>query len=204
MPGDFGRCSPMARRRADEGKNGPVNLSVDDIEELLATGARRPVDDEADEGALTQLDHARQTAAALRLEAPHDDELVVAGLVHDIGHLLVGVRDAEHATAGAAAVREALGERVAGLVGRHVEAKRYLVGGESSYGGRLSAESVTSLVAQGGPMAPAERAAFEADPGAADAIVLRRADEAAKVDGLVVEGLGEWMEVVRRVHAHAG
>jgi len=64
----------------------------------------------------THLDHALQTASVLRAQFPDDPELAVAGLVHDIGHLIEGVGDAEHAVAGAAAVRVALGERV-GRVG---------------------------------------------------------------------------------------
>jgi predicted HD phosphohydrolase len=192
-----------------------VHLGVDDIGELLASGAAQPVSADGGEGnggdgrggggdGLTQLDHALQTAAILYRDAPHDDELVVAGLVHDLGHVLVGVGDAEHAAAGAEAVRGALGERVARMVGLHVEAKRYLVGSEATYLGELSAESVTSLMAQGGAMSSDERAAFEALPGSSDALVLRRADEAAKVAGLVVEPLGEWMRLVRRVHARLG
>jgi predicted HD phosphohydrolase len=180
-----------------------VHLRVDDIAALLASGATQPVSGDGGDG-LTQLDHALLTAAALRREVPHDDELIVAGLVHDLGHVLAGVGDAEHGAAGAEAVREALGERVAGLVGLHVEAKRYLVGSDAAYRGELSAESVTSLVAQGGAMSPDERVAFAATPGASDALVLRRADEAAKVAGLVVEPLGEWMRLMRRVHARIG
>jgi predicted HD phosphohydrolase len=131
----------------------------------------------------THLDHALHTAAVLRQLAPQDEELWVAGLVHDIGHLLPGVGDAEHAAAGAAAVREALGERVAALVGLHVEAKRYLVGSEATYGAVLAADSVASLATQGGPMSPEERAAFVATPHWADEVALRRADEGGKSMG---------------------
>ncbi len=151
----------------------------------------------------SHLDHALQTAAVLRSEVPDDLELAVAGLVHDIGHLLVGVDDAEHAGAGAAAMREALGERVAELVGLHVEAKRYLVACLDAYGGTLAADSVASLALQGGPMSAAEQAAFERLPDAQDALTLRRADEGGKVDGLVVVGLTEWVPLLRRVSASA-
>jgi predicted HD phosphohydrolase len=176
-----------------------TTLSIDEIEELLASGA-------ATSAAPTHspLQHALQTAADLRRQFPSDDELAVAGLVHDIGSLLPGVGDAEHARAGAAAVREALGERVATLVGMHVEAKRYLVASEATYEGALDAASVVSLARQGGPMSPEEQVAFADSPYAADAVVLRRADENGKVAGLVVAGLGEWMQVVRRVHLRAG
>jgi predicted HD phosphohydrolase len=172
-------------------------LDINDIERLLAEAAGQPV---VAGGTHSQLDHALQTAAVLRRQVPDDDELAVAGLVHDIGHLLPGVGDAEHAPAGAAAVRAALGERVAGLVGLHVEAKRYLVASEGAYGGELAADSVASLLEQGGPMTVKEQRAFAGLPLAPDAIVLRRADENGKVDGLDVGGLGEWLAILRAVH----
>jgi predicted HD phosphohydrolase len=190
------------------GKNGAVHprrLSVDDIAALLGSeAAGRPVEAGA---SFSHLDHALQTAAVLRDEGP-DEELAVAGLVHDIGHLLPGVDDAGHAEAGAAGVRDALGERVAGLVGLHVAAKRYLVAdgrGDRAgdvgggYGGGLSAGSVISLSMQGGPMSSDERAIFENSPLFQKAVALRRADDRGKVDGLVVDELGVWMAAVRRV-----
>jgi predicted HD phosphohydrolase len=181
-------------------ENGEVNLDSEDIERLLASGASRPVEvDAAQTMPFSHLDHALQTAAVLREQVPHDPELAVAGLVHDIGHLLPGVGDAEHAEAGASAVRAALGERVAGLVGLHVAAKRYLVARQEAYGGALAADSVASLALQGGPMSADELAAFERQPSFDDAITLRRADESGKVDGLVVRGLAEWMPIVRQV-----
>jgi predicted HD phosphohydrolase len=175
-------------------------LDVSDIEQLLASAAGRPV--EAGTGhshSHSQLDHALQTAALLQAAAPGDDELAVAGLVHDLGHLLAGVDDEAHAAAGAAAVRAVLGERVAGLVGLHVEAKRYLVASEAAYGRVLAADSVASLARQGGAMSPAECEAFVARRWADDAVVLRRADEGAKVAGLAVPGLDEWRGVLRRL-----
>jgi predicted HD phosphohydrolase len=186
-------------------ENGAVR-SIDEIVGLLAGAAHRPVlvdDGTGDPVALghSQLDHALQTAALLRQEVPGDDELAVAGLVHDIGHLLPGVTDADHADAGARAVRDALGERVAGLVGLHVEAKRYLVASEGGYQGELAADSVASLATQGGPMSAGEQSAFRALPLAADAVVLRRADERAKVEGLELPGLDAWAPTLHRVHA---
>ena len=184
---------------SDQPSDQRAHLSLDDIESLLESAAGRPVvvGEADDKMPFTQLDHALQTAAVLRQRRPGDPELAVAGLVHDIGHLLPGVGDAEHARAGAAAVRAALGERVAGLVGLHVEAKRYLVARQSTYEGDLAADSVASLVAQGGPMSSDEQAAYETLALADDALELRRADESAKVEGLVVTGLGEWMHLVR-------
>ena len=62
----------------------------------------------------------------------------------------------------------------------HVAAKRYLCATEPGYLGLLSAEPVRTLVWQGGPMKPDERAAFEALPHARDAVAVRRWDDAAK------------------------
>jgi predicted HD phosphohydrolase len=177
-------------------------LTLDEIEDLLAAAEVRRV--EVGDGSgrtlpFTHLEHALQTAALLRRRRPEDAELAVAGLVHDIGHLLPGVDDAGHAAAGAAAVRGALGERVAGLVGLHVEAKRYLAGGEGGYGVSLSDDSVASMVRQGGAMGVDEREAFHEVVWARDALVLRRADDAGKVAGLAVDGLDAWRPVLREV-----
>ena len=137
------------------------DLSVDEILDYVAAGAHHTLSPSL---AVTQLDHALQTAALLAQRHPDDTELAVAGLVHDIGHLLPGGRDETHAADAAAAVRAALGERVAGIVGLHVEAKRYLVATEGDYGGVLSGDSVVSLDRQGGALAAGEVAAFEALP----------------------------------------
>jgi predicted HD phosphohydrolase len=154
-----------------------VGLSADELIELLADsdGARL-----GPGLRVSQLDHALQTAGLLQRLNPDDPELAAAGLVHDIGHLLPGGRDETHAEDAAAAVRASLGERVSGIVGLHVEAKRYLVAVESTYGGALSTDSVTSLARQGGAMAAEEVAAFLARPFAADAVTLRKADDLGK------------------------
>ena len=85
------------------------------------------------------------------------------------------------------------------LVGLRVEAKRYLVARQDAYAGRLGADSVASLALQGGPMSRREQIGFERWPYAQEALLLRRADESAKVDGLVVPGLSYSMQSVRRV-----
>jgi predicted HD phosphohydrolase len=174
----------------------PEGLSVDEIVAVLASGADRSLSPKV---RASQLDHALQTAALLAREHPSDRELAAAGLVHDIGHLLPGGSDERHAAHGAAAVRPALGERVAGIVALHVEAKRYLVASEGGYGARLSGDSVRSLGRQGGVLSSAEAEAFLGLESAGDALVLRRADDRAKVDGLEVDGLDRWVPLLRQL-----
>ena len=147
------------------------DLDVDQMIEVLATGADFPLSPGVP---VSQLDHALQTAALLAHLHPGDDELAAAGLVHDIGHLLPGGTDEAHADDAARAVRRALGERVAGIVGLHIEAKRYLVATEAGYGGVLTNDSVVSLQRQGGAMTRGGRGGL---PGAA--VGGRRRDAAA-------------------------
>ena len=106
-------------------------------------------------------------AGALAEAAGAQGTLVVAALLHDIGHLL-GEDEDRH------------GEAVTEPVRLHVAAKRYLCAVDAGYYGLLSAESVRTLSLQGGPMSAAEAAAFAALPHARDAVAVRRWDDQAK------------------------
>ena len=101
-------------------------------------------------------------------------------------------------------MRDELGDRVAGLVALHVQAKRYLVATEPHYGDELAADSVASLTTQGGPMSPDEVAAFAMLPLAPAAVALRRADDSGKVEGLMVRDLGHWVPVLRGLSKRGG
>ncbi|MEV7343363.1 HD domain-containing protein [Streptomyces sp. NPDC093544] len=150
-------------------------------------------------------DHALQTAALLRRGHPADKELQVAGLVHDIGHLLRPGDDAGHADHAADALQPLLGERVSRLVRLHVAAKRYLA--TTSPGRGLSAQSALTLTVQGGAMTPLEAASFERDPFAEDAVTLRQADDAGKVVGLDAGVMEDWrtvLELVATQHSRLG
>ena len=170
-----------------------TEMTVDELVDLLESLGRAA--GEAD--GLSELDHGLQCAYELSIASPDDEELQIAGLVHDIGHQLGS--DEQHGRIGAERVRPLLGDRVAGLVEAHVPAKRYLVTTDASYGSVLSSGSVLSLARQGGALTLAEVAEFESRPFAADAVVLRRADDAAKVPGRVVPSLADWLPALRRV-----
>lgn len=155
-------------------------------------------DDDSSEGnGLTALDHHLQCAAVLAETHPEDRELQVAGLLHDIGHWLVPGRPELHGVVGGEYLRDLFSERVAALVELHVDAKRYLVSVEPEYRATLSEESALTLIAQGEAMGPDEVAAFQAKEYAADAVVLRRADEMAKVPGRKVPSLEAWVPVLK-------
>ena len=150
------------------------------------------------------LEHGLQCAYILVQRYPEDVELHVAGLVHDLGHVVAPdepTAPVAHGEIGAGFVRDLLGDRVARLTALHVPAKRYLVATDLAYGNRLSGGSTLSLVMQGGAMTPEEVADFEADPDARDAANLRRADEAAKVIGRVVPNLETWIPALEAVAA---
>ena len=137
--------------------------------------------------AINQLQHALQAAAlAEKDEAP--PATVLASLLHDVGHMIHklgedpaarGVDDV-HEELGAKWLAERFGPQVSEPVRLHVAAKRYLCTVESDYFGKLSPDSVRSLELQGGLMSADEVEAFRGNPFHAEAVRLRRYDEAAK------------------------
>ena len=92
--------------------------------------------------------------------------------------------DLRHEVVGADLLAAVLPPSVTEPIRMHVEAKRYLCAVDPTYAAGLSAGSQRSLAAQGGPMTEAEAVAFTTRPGAADAVRLRRWDDAGKVEGL--------------------
>lgn len=179
-----------------------MKLSVSEVSRLFHTWG-----DDSYSESVSQLAHAEQCAALAR-NAGADDHVVLAALLHDIGHLLVldessGVplldSDDEHEAAGARYVAQLFGSEVAGPIALHVAAKRYLCGVDGSYFDILSPASVSSLRLQGGPMTPAEIGRFERMPHFAAAVALRRWDDEAKIDGLTVESFEAYVPLMERL-----
>ena len=150
--------------------------------------------------AVTQLDHALQCAALARRNRA-DDEVVVATLLHDIGHLAVSLADDEvlhHGHHGANLLRPFVPERVAWLVEYHVVAKRYLCTVDPRYAARLSPVSARTLLLQGPVLPIEERLALETRPWFVDAVRIRRWDDEAKIPGAVVPPLEEYRPLLER------
>lgn len=152
---------------------------------------------------VSQLEHALQAAYhAEQADAPA--WLVVAALLHDIGHLLhdmpehvaeLGI-DARHEDIGHAWLAEYFGPEVTAPVRMHVEAKRYLCATDPEYLSLLSPASVQSLQLQGGAFTEAEARAFEQRPFAREAVRLRRWDDLAKAPGMRVPGLEHYRAAI--------
>mgnify|MGYP006275157349 CR=1 FL=1 len=135
---------------------------------------------------VTQLQHALQ-AANLAEAAGEPPSLIVASLLHDLGHMIHqlgtdtlerGINDA-HEETGAQWLARWFGADVSEPVRLHVAAKRYLCSVEGHYD-RLARDSRRSLELQGGMMTEAEIAGFRAEPYADDAVRVRRFDDMAK------------------------
>ncbi len=140
---------------------------------------------------VSQLEHALQTAF-LAEQAGATDTLIMAALLHDIGHLLSALPediadhgvDGWHEQAGATWLARDFPAAVTEPIRLHVAAKRYLCAVNADYYRRLSPASVQSLALQGGPMNDDEVRKFEANPYAREGLRLRQWDDTAKVVGL--------------------
>jgi phosphonate degradation associated HDIG domain protein len=172
-------------------------MIVDDIMNLFTQRGAMAYHGEA----ISQTEHALQ-AAALAMQEGAPDHLVVAALLHDIGHLLDGqdedltIRglDGRHEEAGYTWLAAHFSPAVIEPIRLHVTAKRYLCAVKPTYLAGLSAASRHSLTLQGGPMNGKELMDFENNPFYHDAIRLRHWDDTAKVYGLKVPGLERYRE----------
>ena len=162
---------------------------------------------------VTMIEHQLQ-AGALAARAGAPDALVVAALLHDVGHMVgtdegeldaavaIDVEaDAHHDASGARWLSRWFGLEVTEPVRLHVAAKRLLVATEPSYAALLSPASVHTLALQGGPMNDVEVEEFRANAWADDAVALRRFDELAKDPAVEAPPLEAYADrIIRLVH----
>jgi predicted HD phosphohydrolase len=164
-------------------------LTVTD--EILEIYARRATSAYFGES-VSMAEHALQAAYFARAAAA-PPALIVAALLHDVGHLVVDVpddladwvEDARHEEVGCGWLAGRFPSVVYEPVRLHVPAKRYLCATNERYFSKLSAASVATLKLQGGPMSAAEIARFEQQRYYKEAVRIRCWDDQGKVAGLV-------------------
>lgn len=153
---------------------------------------------EADDGepeiGLSAHEHAAQTAEQA-IRAGADDELVVAALLHDLGHAEAGH---DHGRWAREHLSSILSERVLWLIEHHITAKRYACTVDPTYHDKLSEDSKRTLVLQGGTLSAAGAAAFARHRWFADVMRLREWDEGAKLGGWMPRPLDEYLAYVDR------
>ncbi|HLM98676.1 MAG TPA: HD domain-containing protein [Bryobacteraceae bacterium] len=154
--------------------------------------------------AVSQEEHALQ-AAHFAAQEGAPEALVVAALLHDIGHLIDAREDAadrgidaRHEDAGCDWLARHYPPAVTEPVRLHVAAKRFLCSADPEYLRGLSAASVKSLQLQGGAFTQEEAAEFRRLPFGKDAVRLRHWDDAGKVVGLAVPGLAAYRDALVR------
>jgi phosphonate degradation associated HDIG domain protein len=154
---------------------------------------------------VSQYEHAAQ-AAILAKQQGYDEEVQIAGFLHDIGHLFPAKTEEElmevygrkdHESLAANWLRErGFSEKTAILVENHVNAKRYLTFIDEDYFEALSEASKQTLIFQGGRMTEIEAKKFEQNPYFELIIKMRRWDEAAKVETMKLPTLDHFLNTI--------
>lgn len=158
---------------------------------------------------VSMTEHGLQAAHFARATgAP--SSLIVAALLHDVGHLVEEVADdladwstdAGHERVGAEWLARRFPPAVSEPVRLHVPAKRYLLATDPAYLANLSPASVVTLKLQGGPMSRQEAARFETERFYQEAVWVRRCDDRGKVAGLKTVGLAEYRAAIEEWAVH--
>lgn len=155
---------------------------------------------------ITLVEHMIQCAELAKKEgAP--TWLVVAALLHDIGHILVpdaaiaqdsGV-DLHHDEVGAEWIFRRFPINIVEAVRLHVDAKKYLVATQIGYIDNLSEASKITLAIQGGAFSTSESEEFISQPFAREAVQLRLWDDAGKVRRAVMSSLEDFESEINEV-----
>lgn len=136
---------------------------------------------------VSMAQHMLQTGRAARA-AGAPAALVVAGVLHDVGHFsgpisgreLMSGNDNHHDAVAAQWLSTWFAPEVTEPVRLHVAAKRYLCATDPAYYDKLSDASKYTMSVQGGSMTDEEVAAFAAEPFAEAACRLRKFDDLGK------------------------
>ena len=163
------------------------NLSSENIVDFIGSIFDRRGDEEYLGEPVTMGQHMLQ-GATLAEEAGQPDQIIVAALLHDIGHFtsefgtftMEDTEDRFHEDAGAQVLEKFFPKVISDCCRFHVAAKRYLCATDPEYFSKLSEASLHSLSLQGGPMSSDEISKFEENPNLEKIITVRHLDDAGK------------------------
>ncbi len=138
---------------------------------------------------VTKYQHMVQSAMIAQ-DLGYSDEIVIAALLHDIGHVCVDLTDdndmngfgiKDHDVIGGELLRDyGFSDVVISAVENHVLAKRYLCTKYKGYFDKLSQASIETLKLQGGALNEEDIVLFEAHPFFDEIVKVRKIDEMAK------------------------
>lgn len=148
-------------------------------------------------------------AAQLAEEAGASETVVVAALLHDIGHYtnefpdnaLAQGTDNLHEEAGARVLAPFFPALVTDCIRHHVAAKRYLCATDPDYFAQLSEASVHTLGLQGGPMRQSEVRAFATEPNLDAILQVRVWDDQGKDPEVTTPDFNHYAPMIARVVA---
>ena len=153
---------------------------------------------------VTQLQHSLQTASLARIEDGRR-HIVIASLLHDIGHLLIDENDSKndflkkdlnHENIASNFLKDFFSEEITESIRLHVVAKRYLCSIDNFYYESLSKASKNSFQVQGGALNKEEINELENNKYFKDAVRLRKWDDRGKVSLKEVEELDTYKKMI--------
>jgi len=155
---------------------------------------------------VTMAEHMLQ-GATIAEQNNQSEEIIVAALLHDIGHFtsefgtfsMDDTEDKFHEEAGAKVLEEFFPSIITDCVRYHVAAKRYLCATKPEYFNRLSEASIHSLNLQGGPMNEDEVVEFEKNPNIKEIVQVRYLDDAGKHADMKTPAFAYFAPMVQRV-----
>ena len=158
-----------------------MNKNIEDLINLYNTVGNENYFGEV----VSKREHMIQAAVSAQ-EHMESEQLILACLLHDIGHLLEkddmgGLGVMNHGTVGKQYLEKiGMNKRICKLVESHVAAKRYLVSIDESYYEKLSDASKKTLEYQGGKMNEDEINSFEKDLDMLEILGVRYHDDNGK------------------------
>ena len=162
--------------------------------------------------AVTMSQHMLQSAQLAENSGASED-VIVAALLHDIGHYTnefpdnaadLGI-DARHEHAGASVMGSHFPQSIVDCIRYHVDAKRFLCATDPDYHAQLSEASQHSLTLQGGPMSAEEVADFKKLPHLDAILQVRRWDDQAKDPHRTTPSFAHYKPMIENVvETHSG